>query len=94
MTISTLPAPVNAVQCQETTGQILSCSYATQTLNNGQQIVVITVYVPTNFVFSPGVVKVVVHETKSVTNKRPGASLPVAAAFGFMPGLLLGLRKG
>ena len=23
-----------------------------------------------------------------------GASLPVAAAFGFMPGLLLGLRKG
>jgi hypothetical protein len=67
MVLSTLPTPVNAVQCQETTGQILSCSYATQTLSNGQQIVVITVYVPANFVFGSGtVVKVVVHGTTNV----------------------------
>src|SRR5207249_4366159 len=52
MVISTLPAPANAVQCQESSGQILSCSYDTQNLSNDQQIVVITVYVPSNFVFS------------------------------------------
>src|SRR5438094_3208541 len=52
MVISTLSAPANAVQCQESSGQILSCSYATQNLSNDQQIVVITVYVPSNFVFS------------------------------------------
>lgn len=54
-------------QCQETTGQILSCSYTTQTLSNGKQIVIITVYVPANMVFSPGtVVKVIVHGTTNV----------------------------
>jgi len=70
MVISTLPAPTSAVQCQEPTGQILSCSYATQTLSNGQQIVVITVYVPANFVFSGpvSVVKVVVHNTVTGTS--------------------------
>lgn len=64
MVISTLPPPTNAIQCQETSGQILSCSYGTQILSNGNQIVVITVYVPANFVFSsPAVIKVIVHET-------------------------------
>src|SRR5437762_9411816 len=51
MVISTLPAPANAVQCQESSGQILPCSYATQNLSNGQEVVVITVYTPTNYVF-------------------------------------------
>jgi len=60
--ISTLPPPANALQCQESSGQILSCSYATQNLSNGQEVMVITVYVPSDFVFNPGVVKVVVHE--------------------------------
>jgi hypothetical protein len=64
MVISTLPAPTNALQCQETSGQILTCSYVTQTLNNGDRVVVITVYVPPDFVFSnPTVVKVLVHKT-------------------------------
>src|SRR5436190_12053903 len=67
MVISTLPPPPNAVQCQESSGQILSCSYMTQNLSNGQQIMVITVYVPVSFVFSPGIVKVVVHETEKTT---------------------------
>ena len=69
MVISTLPAPANAVQCQESSGQILPCSYATQLLSNGQQIVVITVYVPANFIFSDGLVSVVkvVHETTTKT---------------------------
>ncbi|MGB7955712.1 MAG: hypothetical protein WCF23_17200 [Candidatus Nitrosopolaris sp.] len=62
--ISTLPPPPNAVQCQETSGTILSCSYGTQNLSNGNEIVVITVYVPANFVFSdPEVIKVVVYKT-------------------------------
>lgn len=62
-----LSAPTNAIQCQETPGEILSCSYATQVLSNGQQAVVITVYVPPNFVFSsPTQIRVVVH-TKTVT---------------------------
>ncbi len=61
MVISTLPPPVNAIHCQESSGLILACSYATQTLSNGDQIVVITVYVPESFIFSPGNVKVVVH---------------------------------
>jgi len=34
--ISPLPPPTNAIQCQETTGQLLSCSYATQYLSNAQ----------------------------------------------------------
>lgn len=58
MVISTLQPPPNAIQCQEPSGQILLCSYATQTLSNGQQIVIITIYAPVNFVFSPGIVKV------------------------------------
>lgn len=64
MVISTLPAPTNTVQCQETTGQILPCSYATQILSNGQEIVVITVYVPLNFVFVGGPITIikVIHE--------------------------------
>lgn len=62
--ISTLPLPPNALQCQETTGQILPCSYATQNLSNGEQIVAITVYVPINFVFSsPTAITVIVHQT-------------------------------
>jgi uncharacterized membrane protein YgcG len=64
MVISTLPTPPNAVRCQETSGEILSCSYGTQNLSNGNQIVVITVYVPANFVFSnPEVIKVGVYKT-------------------------------
>jgi hypothetical protein len=74
MNISTLPAPPNALQCQETSGQILACSYATQNLSNGEQIVVITVYVPANFVFSsPTVIKVIVHET-TTTGTTSGAT--------------------
>src|SRR5438309_11247070 len=52
MIISTLPPPVNALQCQDTSGQILACSYAKQNLTNAEQIVVITVYVPAGFVFT------------------------------------------
>ena len=52
MVISTLPPPPNSLQCQETSGQILPCSYATQNLSNGEQIVAITVYVPANYVFT------------------------------------------
>ena len=67
MVISTLPPPPNAIQCQETSGQILPCSYATQNLSNGEQVVVITVYVPSNYVFAGygpwTVVKQVVHIT-------------------------------
>ena len=69
MVVSTLSAPPNAIQCQESSGQILPCLYAIQNLSNGQQVVVITAYVPASFVFSPGIVKVVVHETeKTVVN--------------------------
>jgi hypothetical protein len=65
MVISTLPPPVNAINCQESSGQILACSYSTQNLSNGQEVMVITVYVPASFVFGPGTVKVVaVHERK------------------------------
>jgi hypothetical protein len=71
MVISTLPPPTNAIQCQEPSGQTLPCSYATQNLNNGEQVVVITVYVPANYVFTGygpwTVVKQVVHETKTTT---------------------------
>ena len=71
MVISTLPPPPNAIQCQETSGQILPCSYATQNLNNGQQVAVITVYVPINYLFNGygpwTVVKQVVHETITKT---------------------------
>ena len=64
-------------ECKETSGQILACSYATQYLSNGQQIVVIIVYVPANFVFIGGPVTVVkvVHET---TTKMRGGSSPYA----------------
>jgi hypothetical protein len=66
MVISTLPPPPNALQCQETSGQLLPCSYTTQNLSNGEQIVAITVYVPANYIFSsPTVVKVVVRETET-----------------------------
>ncbi|MDQ6864380.1 MAG: hypothetical protein M3044_11205 [Thermoproteota archaeon] len=58
MVISTLPPPTNALQCEETSGQLLPCSYMTQNLSNGEQIVAITVYVPANFVFgSPTAIK-------------------------------------
>src|SRR2546427_1365793 len=63
MVISILPPPQNFLQCKETSGQILACSYATQYLSSGEQIVVITVYVPANFVFIGGPVVKVVHET-------------------------------
>ncbi len=69
MIISTLPPPPNALQCQETSGQILPCSYTTQSLSNGEQIVAITVYVPASYVFTgygPWILaKQVVHETKT-----------------------------
>jgi len=74
MVISTLPPPPNALQCQETSGQILPCSYTTQNLSNGEQIVAITVYVPTSYLFtgygSWTVVKQVVHETKTTTKTK------------------------
>ncbi|MDP9287420.1 MAG: hypothetical protein M3P08_04400 [Thermoproteota archaeon] len=78
MVISTLPPPPNLLQCKETSGQILACSYATQYLSNGEQIVVITVYVPANFVFIGGPVSVVkvVHET--TTKITGGGSSPYA----------------
>jgi uncharacterized membrane protein YgcG len=75
MIISTLPPPPNALQCQETSGQILPCPYTTQNLSNGEQIVAITVYVAANYVFSsPTVIKVVVHEmtTSSTTGGGGG----------------------
>jgi hypothetical protein len=69
MIISTLPPPPNALQCQETSGQLLPCSYATQNLSNGEQIVAITVYVPASYVFTGyghwTIVKQIVHETKT-----------------------------
>src|SRR5947209_10468681 len=69
MVISTLPPPPNALQCQETSGQLLPCSYATQNLSNGELIVAITVYVPASYVFTGygpwTIVKKVVHETKT-----------------------------
>src|SRR5437870_1586735 len=69
MVISTLPPPPNALQCQETSGQLLPCSYATQNLSNGEQIVAITVYVPASYVFTGygpwTIVKKVVHETET-----------------------------
>src|SRR5204862_8173714 len=78
MVISTLPAPANAVQCQESSGQILPCSYATQNLSNGQEVVVITVYVPASFIFSsPTVIKVVVHETTIKTGGGTGGGRPL-----------------
>src|SRR5438132_1130705 len=71
MIISTLPPPQNALQCQETSGQILPCSYATQNLSNGEQIVAITVYVPASYVFSsPTAIKVVVHTTTTKTIRK------------------------
>lgn len=80
MVISTLPSPPNAIQCRETSGQILPCSYATQNLSNGEQVVVITVYVPPNYVFSGygpwTVVKQVVHETITKKEIVPGGPPP------------------
>ena len=78
--ISKLPPPPNPLQCQETSGQILACSYTTQNLSNGEQIVVITVYVPANFVFSsPTVIKVIVREatTTSTTGGVTGGGKTV-----------------
>ena len=78
MIISTLPAPPNMLQCQETSGQILPCSYTTQNLSNGEQIVAITVYVPANYVFTGygpwTVVKQVIHETKTRVVHEPQKS--------------------
>src|SRR6266571_5405551 len=74
MVISTLPPPQNLLQCKETSGQILTCSYATQYLSNGQQIVVITVYVPANFVFIGGPVSVVKVVQETTTKMRGGSS--------------------
>jgi len=88
--ISTLPH-ANALQCQETSGEILSCSYATQVLSNGQQAVVITVYVPPNFVFSsPTQIKVVVH-TKTVTG---GGGGPPGHSFAYIVGQKWGTDDG
>ena len=71
MVTSTLPPPPNALQCQETSGQILPCSYTTQNFSNGEQIVAITVYVPENYIFSsPTVIKVIVHETSTKTTSK------------------------
>jgi len=70
--ISTLPPSTNTVQCQEPTGQLLSCSYATQTLSNGQQVVVITVYVSPNFVFAGGPITVVKVLHEESTKSRGG----------------------
>jgi hypothetical protein len=75
MVISTLPPPPNAVQCQESSGQILPCSYATQILSNGQEVAVITVYTPINYVFGGygpwTVVKLIIHETKTKVVYEP-----------------------
>jgi hypothetical protein len=80
MVISTLPPPPNAVQCQETSGQILACSYATQNLSNGEPILVITAYVPVNYVFAGygpwTVMKQVVHEPTSTKNRPDGSNPP------------------
>jgi len=74
MVISTLPPPPNALQCQETSGQLLPCSYSTQNLSNGEQIVAITVYVPAIYLFKGygpwTIVKQVVHETKTTTKTK------------------------
>jgi uncharacterized membrane protein YgcG len=52
MFISTLPPPMHTLQCQETSGQIFKCTFSVDKLSNGNRIVAITVYVPTNFVVS------------------------------------------
>src|SRR5438445_4275992 len=87
MVISTLPPPPNALQCQETSGQLLPCSYATQNLSNGEQIVAITVYVPVSYVFTGygpwTIVKQVVHETKTrivQESQKPSCERPDANA--------------
>src|SRR5205823_10558638 len=94
MVISTLPPPANAVQCQESAGQILSCSYATQNLSTGQLILVITVYVPATFVFSPGIVKVFVHEIEKTGINEvicpPFTSCPPHHTVDFLAGFGLG----
>lgn len=101
LVISTLPPPPNAIQCQESSGQILSCSYLTQNLSNGQEVMVITVYVPAGFVFGPGTVKVVVHETgKTVINKvirvicPPFTFCPQEHTADFLTGYDLGSQDG
>jgi hypothetical protein len=80
MVISTLPPPPNPIQCQETTGQILPCSYATQILSNGQQIVVIIVYVQPNFIFVGGPISVVkvIHEHSKSKGGGGGGPSPYA----------------
>jgi hypothetical protein len=97
MVISTLPPPANALQCQETSGQILPCSYTTQNLSNGNQIVAITVYAPANFIFSsPTVIKVVVHETTKTTVKivRPSGPSPPEHTPEYNYGYAEGLVEG
>jgi hypothetical protein len=101
MVISTLPPPANAIQCQESSSQILPCSYATQNLSNGQEVMVITVYVPAGFLFSPGILKVIVHETeKKAINKDisvicpPFTFCPPHHTTDFLTGYDLGSQDG
>src|SRR5438128_8062835 len=70
-----ITATTQCAACQETSGQLLPCSYTTQRLSNGEQIVAITVYVPVSYVFTGygpwTIVKQVVHETKTRIVQEP-----------------------
>src|SRR2546425_7527949 len=71
-----ITATTQCAACRETSGQLLPCSYTTQNLSNGEQIVAITVYVPVSYVFTGygpwTIVKQVVHETKTRIVHVPG----------------------
>ncbi|PWU79031.1 MAG: hypothetical protein DLM72_19490 [Candidatus Nitrosopolaris wilkensis] len=73
MVISTLSPPPHTLLCQESSGQIFKCNYVVETLKNGLQIVVMTIFVPANFVvtgtenFRVVKVKVTVHTTVHTT---------------------------
>jgi hypothetical protein len=50
LTTSKLPPPIHTLLCQESSGQIFKCNYVIETLKNGLHVVVMTVYVPANFI--------------------------------------------
>jgi hypothetical protein len=64
-----LPPPANTLLCQESSGQIFKCNYNVETLKSGLHVVVMTVYIPANFVikgtesFRVFKVKVTIHTT-------------------------------
>jgi hypothetical protein len=69
LTTSKLPAPPHTLLCQENSGQIFKCNYVVEALKNGLHVVVMTVYVPANFIikgtesFRVVTVRVTIHTT-------------------------------